>query len=78
MHFFDGKTNLWQNINWTYVGQPETPSFPRPDQNRSGGYFSENFLGSGRGILFWVGPVRGIFYQGMRHFSRDFVDKREP
>ena len=71
------------------AGQPETPSFPGPDRNRSGvgEHFKEYFrvgsgrvilfrVGPGRGILFRVGPGRGIFFTGVYDiFSRDFGDK---
>ena len=42
-----------------------------PDRAETGpgsGNIFKNIFVSGRGILFRVGPGRGIFYRGMRHF----------
>ena len=49
-----------------------SPDRTGPDRNRSGvgEHFKEYFrVGSGRGILFWVGPGRGIFLPGYETFS---------
>ena len=58
-------------------GATRNPDFPRtgPDRTETGsgsGNILKNIFGSGRGILFRVGPGRGNFLPGYETFSPGF------
>ena len=73
-----------QLLRYRYYKDLRSNPKPRvsPDRTETGpgsGNIFKNIFGSGRvgGVLFRVGPGRGIFYRGMRHFILGFRDKLE-